>query len=101
LQERMIEPVGGAKPIPVDVRLIAATHRDLEQFIAEGKFREDLYYRLNVISIRLPSLKERGDEIIELAVQFLKRARERTGKTVSHFDGEVLERLTQYNWPGN
>jgi DNA-binding NtrC family response regulator len=101
LQERMIEPVGGAKPIPVDVRLIAATHRNLEQFIAEGKFREDLYYRLNVISIRLPSLRERGDDIVELAVQFLHRAAERTGKSVSHFDDDVLERFLQYSWPGN
>jgi transcriptional regulator with GAF, ATPase, and Fis domain len=101
LQERVIEPVGSGKPVPVDVRLIAATHRDLEQFIAEGKFREDLYYRLNVISIMLPPLRERGDDIVELAVQFLRRAAQRTGKSVSHFDELALERLRSHAWPGN
>lgn len=101
LQERVIEPVGSSQPIPVDVRLIAATHRNLETFIAEGRFREDLYYRLNVVSITLPPLRDRGDDIVELAVQFLRRASERTGKPVTHFDEEVLERFRAYAWPGN
>lgn len=101
LQERVIEPVGSARAVPVDVRLIAATHRPLEQFIAEGRFREDLYYRLNVVSITLPPLRERGDDIIELAVQFLRRAAQRNGKPVSHFDEGVLDRFRRYPWPGN
>ncbi|MCA9054191.1 MAG: sigma 54-interacting transcriptional regulator, partial [Planctomycetaceae bacterium] len=101
LQERMIEPVGSSKPVPVDVRLMAATHRNLEEFIAAGRFREDLYYRLNVVSVTLPPLRDRGDDVIELAVKFLRRACLRTGKSVSHFDEAVLEMLRDYSWPGN
>jgi len=101
LQERVIEPVGGTKPIPVDVRLIAATHQNLEKLIAEGRFREDLYYRLNVISIPLPPLRERGSDIVELAVHFLRRGVERSGKAISHFDEQVLEQFHAYSWPGN
>jgi DNA-binding NtrC family response regulator len=101
LQQREFEPVGGTQSIQVDVRLIAATHQNLEKLIAEGKFREDLYYRLNVISITLPPLRERGDDIIELALHFLTRAAERAGKRVSHLDDGAIDALRRYSWPGN
>ncbi|MEZ6056245.1 MAG: sigma 54-interacting transcriptional regulator [Planctomycetaceae bacterium] len=101
LQERTIEPVGGTEPVPVDVRLIAATHQNLEQLITEGRFREDLYYRLNVISIPLPPLRDRGNDIVELAVHFLRRATERSQKEISHFDERVLDCFLKYHWPGN
>jgi transcriptional regulator with PAS, ATPase and Fis domain len=101
LQEREFEPVGGTKRIRVDVRLIAATHQNLERLISEGRFREDLFYRLNVISITLPALRERQDDIVELALHFLNRAAERAGKRVTHFEEPVMEALRRYNWPGN
>jgi len=101
LQEREFEPVGGTRSIQVDVRLIAATHQNLERLIAEGKFREDLFYRLNVISITLPPLRERVDDIIELALYFLNRAAERAGKRISHLDNAVIEALKRHPWPGN
>jgi transcriptional regulator with GAF, ATPase, and Fis domain len=101
LQEREFEPVGGTRTIQVDVRLIAATHQNLERLIAEGKFREDLFYRLNVISITLPALRERREDIFELALYFLTRAAQRIGKQISHLDETALEALKRYHWPGN
>ena len=101
LQQREFEPVGGTKTIQVDVRLIAATHQNLERLIAEGKFREDLYYRLNVISIHLPPLRERPDDILDLAVFFLKSASTRGGKRIARFDDDALNALMSYAWPGN
>ena len=101
LQQREFEPVGGTKTIQVDVRLIAATHQNLEKLIAEGKFREDLYYRLNVISILLPPLRERPDDILDLAVFFLKSASTRGGKRIARFDDDALNALMRYSWPGN
>jgi transcriptional regulator with GAF, ATPase, and Fis domain len=101
LQEREIEPVGGSGPIRVDVRLIAATHRPLEQLIAAGKFREDLYYRLNVVSLVLPALRERKDDLHELAAYFLKRASSRQGKQIDDIDEPALDALLHYQWPGN
>ncbi len=101
LQERMIEPVGSTRPIEVDVRMITATHRNLEELIAEGRFREDLYYRLNVVSVTLPALRERGDDIFELALYFLRRAAERTGKRITQFDEAAIAALMRYRWPGN
>lgn len=101
LQQREFEPVGGTKTIQVDVRLIAATHQNLERLIAEGKFREDLYYRLNVISIHLPPLRERPDDILDLAVFFLKSASTRGGKRIARFDDDALNALMRYPWPGN
>jgi transcriptional regulator with GAF, ATPase, and Fis domain len=101
LQQREFEPVGGTRTVQVDVRLIAATHQNLEKLIGEGKFREDLFYRLNVISIALPPLRERTDDIIELALYFLNRAAERAGKRISHLDDEVIGALRRYSWPGN
>lgn len=101
LQQREFEPVGGTKTIQVDVRLIAATHQNLERLISEGKFREDLYYRLNVISIVLPPLRERSDDILDLAVFFLKAAASRSGKRIGRFGDDALNALMQYSWPGN
>ncbi|MEX0585153.1 MAG: sigma-54 dependent transcriptional regulator, partial [Pirellulales bacterium] len=101
LQERTIEPVGGAQPVKVDVRMVAATHRNLEQLIADGQFREDLYYRLNVVSVTMPALRERGDDIFELALFFLRRSAERTGKRIIQFDDQAIAALMQHAWPGN
>jgi transcriptional regulator with GAF, ATPase, and Fis domain len=101
LQERSFEPVGSSQCISVDVRIIAATHRDLEQLIREGKFREDLYYRLNVISITLPPLRQRPDDIVELIGHFLARVSTRVGRRVSHVDDDALVALRSYPWPGN
>jgi transcriptional regulator with GAF, ATPase, and Fis domain len=101
LQERTFEPVGSTKPVQVDVRMIAATHRNLEELIADGTFREDLYYRLNVVSLTLPALRERGDDIFELALYFLRRAAERTGKRITQFDEAAIAALMRYHWPGN
>ncbi len=97
LQEREVVPVGGTKPMKVDVRVIAATNADLEKLIHEGKFRADLYYRLNVIPIRIPPLRERRDDVPLLIRHFLERF---TGneKTVSD---DAMEVLTSYDWPGN
>jgi transcriptional regulator with GAF, ATPase, and Fis domain len=101
LQERVIEPVGGTQSIPVDVRVVAATHQNLEQRIAEGRFREDLYYRLNVITITLPPLRERRDDLFELSLHFLRRACARTGKRLDSIDDEALSLLAAHSWPGN
>lgn len=101
LQQREFEPVGGTKTIKTDVRLIAATHQNLERLIAEGKFREDLFYRLNVISIALPPLRERPEDILDLAVFFLKSASTRGGKRISRFNDDALNALMRYSWPGN
>src|SRR6185437_9280746 len=84
LQEMSFERVGSSQPISVDVRIIAATHQDLEALIRSGRFREDLYYRLNVFSLRTPALRERREDIFELAVFFLGRHAERAGKAVTH-----------------
>ncbi len=101
LQERAFERVGGSETLHVDVRLITATHQNLEQRITEGLFREDLYYRLNVISITLPPLRERRDDIFELAFYFLKRTAHRLGKRISHIDPDAIEALERADWPGN
>lgn len=101
LQTRQFEPVGGARTVQVDVRLIAATHQDLKRLIAEGKFREDLFYRLNVISIVLPTLAERKEDIHELSLHFLKRSSQRLGKPITQIDDDALDALKRYSWPGN
>src|SRR5580765_2217357 len=99
LQEREIIPVGGTQPIKIDCRLVAATNADLEKEVAEGRFRADLYYRLNVIPIRLPSLRQRRDDIPLLVDHFLKRHNQNgVDKTVSK---DALEVLMKYDWPGN
>ncbi len=101
LQEKAFERVGHNQTITVDVRIIAATHQDLEALIRLGKFREDLFYRLNVIPIWTPSLRERKEDIFELAVHFLGRHAERNGRDVGNIDDEALEALMAYDWPGN
>ncbi len=101
LQEREFTPVGGTKSKKVDIRLIAATNKDLEKMIKEGTFREDLYYRLNIVPISLPTLKERHEDIPLLAVHFLKKYAEEMGKGIKAFTPEAMERLMKYPWPGN
>lgn len=101
LQEMTFERVGSSTPIRVDVRIVAATHQDLEALIESGAFRGDLYYRLNVISLTAPSLRERKEDIFELAIHFLKRNAERSGKSVHLIEEDALDRLIQYDWPGN
>jgi len=101
LQEREFTPVGGTKAKKVDIRLIAATNKDLEKMIKEETFREDLYYRLNIVPIYLPSLKDRQEDIPLLAIHFLKKYAEEMGKTIKGFTSEAMERLIQYPWPGN
>jgi len=101
LQERQFERVGGTLPIHVDVRVIAATHRDLRTAIADGRFREDLYYRLNVFPIQTPPLRERKDDILMLVEYFVQRYAKKAGKSIRNIDKRTLERLQAYNWPGN
>ena len=101
LQERCFEPVGSNKTVKTDVRLIAATHRDLEAMIASGEFREDLYYRLNVVSVKLPALRERREDLIELVFFFLNRTVQRTDKRIRQIEPDALAALEQHHWPGN
>lgn len=101
LQGREIERVGSTTPIPVDVRIVTATHRDLEKSVLEGNFREDLYYRLNVIPIRIPALKDRKEDIPLLISYFLSRFVSADGRNSIDFGNEVLETLLGYDWPGN
>ena len=101
LQEGEFEPVGSSQTIKVDVRVIAATNRDLVNAVAEGKFREDLYYRLNVFPITVPPLRSRGEDIALLANAFLMRSLQKLGRRVEEFSAEDLVRLKSYEWPGN
>jgi two-component system response regulator AtoC len=101
LQERTVQPVGGGESVSIDVRVIAATHRNLEQLVKDGLFREDLYYRLDVIPIELPRLRERREDIALLAEHFRKEFNARDGRLVPGFTPEVLVRLQAYDWPGN
>ena len=101
LQEKEFERVGGTETIRVDVRLIAATNRDLEKEVREGRFREDLYYRLNVISIFLPSLRDRREDIPELVKHFLGKANTENRKQVEHLTKEAWDHVMTYSWPGN
>jgi len=101
LQEREFERVGGTRLISVDVRIVAATNRDLDTSVQEGRFREDLYHRLNVVSITLPPLRERREDIPNLCQYFLRRFSRETRKNVSEITEEAMERLLSYGWPGN
>jgi DNA-binding NtrC family response regulator len=101
LQEREFERVGGTKPIRVDVRIVAATNRDLDAAVKDGRFREDLYYRLNVIPINLAPLRERKEDIPELANFFMKRFSAETKKVFNAIVQEAREKLVAYEWPGN
>jgi DNA-binding NtrC family response regulator len=101
LQEREFERVGGNETISVDVRVIAATNRNLPQMVAEGKFREDLYYRLNVINLEMPALRARQSDVPLLAMHFLRKYAAENGKELRGVTSEALEHLTAYSWPGN
>jgi formate hydrogenlyase transcriptional activator len=101
LQEREIERVGSDKPIPVDVRVLAATHRDLNKLVSEGKFREDLLYRLNVVPITMPSLRARAADIPILVEYFLARFGKKMGKKFQNIDKKTLKVMQEYEWPGN
>jgi PAS domain S-box-containing protein len=101
LQDREIERVGSAKPIRIDVRVIAATNRELEKAVADGTFRKDLFYRLNIFPIRIPSLRERADDIPLLVEYFVERYAKKAGKKIRSISKKTLELLQSYNWPGN
>ncbi|MBN2753925.1 MAG: sigma 54-interacting transcriptional regulator [Candidatus Goldbacteria bacterium] len=101
IQEKEIEPLGSEKPVKVDIRIISATNRDLEKLSAEGKFRSDLYFRLNVINVKLPSLKERKDDIPLLADFFIKKFNKMYGKNVMGLDKKTEDMFVSYEWPGN
>src|SRR5262245_10379027 len=101
LQEREFEPLGAERTQRVDVRVVAATNRDLKQLVADGKFQEDLYYRLNVIPIHIPPLRERREDIPVLVEHFIDKHRQRTGKRISGIETDVLATLERYDWPGN
>jgi DNA-binding NtrC family response regulator len=101
LQERSLERVGGTQPIEVDVRVVAATHRDLEAEVEAGRFREDLYYRLKVVEIDLPPLRERTEDLPGLAERFLQQVAERLGREKKRLGDQALARLIRHTWPGN
>lgn len=101
IQERIFRKVGGVQDVRVEVRIIAATNRDLEALVAAGRFREDLYYRLNVILVRTPPLRSRTGDIAILARYFLKKFSERNAKNISEMDPKALDALESYSWPGN
>jgi two-component system nitrogen regulation response regulator GlnG len=101
LQEQTFERVGGNEVIRTDVRLIAATHRDLKAWSDEGKFRPDLYYRLGVFTIHLPPLRDRNDDLLMLVQHYLRRFSRELGRDVRQAAPEALERLREHSWPGN
>ncbi|MDA8141731.1 MAG: sigma-54 dependent transcriptional regulator [Desulfobacteraceae bacterium] len=101
IQEREIQRVGGEETLPVDVRIVAATHRDLSAEVAAGRFRQDLYYRLNVVTLEAPPLRERGDDIPLLANHFLSRYAAQNRKSVKGFSPLAMDMLRKYSWPGN
>lgn len=101
LQEREFYPLGAGQPTKVNLRLVAATNQDLEKLVAKGKFREDLFYRIHVLPIFLPPLRDRTEDIMPLAHHFLQRFAHETGKDIQGFNPEALQRLMLYEWPGN
>jgi formate hydrogenlyase transcriptional activator len=101
LQEREIERVGSSRAIPVDVRVLAATHRDLDALVAEGKFREDLLYRLSVVPIQMPPLRERADDVALLVDYFIARFGKKAGKKFRTIEKRTAELFDAYQWPGN
>ncbi len=101
LQERCFERVGGTVPLQVDVRVVAATHRNLEDDVAQGRFREDLYYRLKVVEIELPPLRDRREDLPALAQRFLERVTERLGRDKKRISEAAMARLARHAWPGN
>ncbi|MCA9717224.1 MAG: sigma-54-dependent Fis family transcriptional regulator, partial [Myxococcales bacterium] len=101
LQERRVRPLGANSEVEINVRLLAATNRDLESMIEEGEFREDLYYRVNVVQLRVPPLRSRGNDVLQLAQFFIDRIRERDGKPVQALSPSAAACLSSYDWPGN
>jgi DNA-binding NtrC family response regulator len=101
LQERTVRPLGAEAEVPFDARIVAATNLDLEERVAEGAFREDLFYRLNVIGLTLPPLRARGQDVLELAQQFVDQAARRAGKQVRGLTAEAARVLLEHDWPGN
>lgn len=101
LQERRIRPVGGTQEIPIDIRLVCATNENLEEAVGEGRFREDLYHRINEFTIYMPKLSERGSDLFLFAELFIRHANEELNRTVEGFDSEAAELLASHSWPGN
>ena len=101
LQNRTVTRVGDTKAIPVDIRLICATNKDLEKMVREGEFREDLYYRINTMHLHLPALRERTDEILPLAEMFIEKYAERYRRTVTGITHDAIEKLVSHRWNGN
>nr|MBA3499665.1 sigma-54-dependent Fis family transcriptional regulator [Deltaproteobacteria bacterium] len=101
LQERTVRPVGGDEEVPFSARVLTATNRDLEEEIEQGRFREDLFYRINVVAIPVPPLRERGSDILLLAQYMLEKITKRTGKPVPRITPEAARKLLDYTWPGN
>jgi formate hydrogenlyase transcriptional activator len=101
LQEKEIERIGGSGPIPVDVRIIAATNRNLEKEMALGRFRKDLFYRLNIFPISIPPLRERPEDLVPLALHFMAKYSKKFSKRISGISEETLEKMKKYTWPGN
>ncbi|HKK13685.1 MAG TPA: sigma 54-interacting transcriptional regulator, partial [Gammaproteobacteria bacterium] len=101
LQERVLERVGGREEIPVDVRVVCATHKDLPGLIGNGQFREDLFYRITEISVRIPPLRERAGDAVMLARSFLERASRQHGRQIHRFSKDALTAIESYHWPGN
>jgi two-component system response regulator HydG len=101
LQERKLRPVGADGEIPFDTRIVSSTNRDLETAVEEGRFREDLFYRLNVVQIHVPPLRARGNDILLLAQHFLEQVAERMDKAVRGITSEAAKKLLEYDWPGN
>jgi transcriptional regulator with GAF, ATPase, and Fis domain len=101
LQERVVTPIGGTTPIKIDIRLVAATNANLREKVEEGTFRDDLFFRLNIIPIELPPLRERKGDLMLLASQFLKRFSEENGKEIRGFSPDAIEQLENYGFPGN
>jgi two-component system nitrogen regulation response regulator NtrX len=101
IESGQVERIGGERPIPVDVRIIAATNRDLSAEMAAGRFRDDLYYRINVLPLHLPPLRDRSSDVPELAQHFFDRLRARDGLATPVLDPGAVRRLSTYHWPGN
>ena len=101
LQERRIRPVGGTQEIPIDIRLVCATNENLEEAVGEGRFREDLYHRINEFTIYMPKLSERGSDLFLFAELFIRHANEELNRTVEGFDSDAVELLASHSWPGN
>ncbi len=101
LQEKQVERIGGRKPIPVDIRVICATHKNIEKMVAEGTFREDLYYRLNIIPIELPPLRMRREDLPALITHYIGYYNQKLNKHLEGMEPEALDAMIAYDWPGN